>query len=71
MLAEVSTSEISKKQKPKGLEENKKVAQRGGFAAKKARLEIEKQTGESVITAKNAKILKGKQPPSLPNKSNK
>ena len=71
MLAEASTTEISKKQKPKGLEENKKVAQRGGFAAKKARLEIEKQTGESVITAKNAKILKGKQNPSLPNNSNK
>lgn len=58
MLAEASTTEISKKQKPKGLEENKKVAQRGGFAAKKARLEIEKQTGESVIIAKNAKLLK-------------
>ncbi len=71
MLAEASTTEISKKQKPKGLEENKKVAQRGGFAAKKARLEIEKQTGESVITNKNAKLLKGKQKLSLPDKSNK
>lgn len=71
MLAEASTTEISKKQKPKGLEENKKVAQRGGFAAKKARLEIEKQTGESVITNKNVKLLKGKQKLSLPDKSNK
>lgn len=71
MLAEASTTEISKKQKPKGLEENKKVAQRGGFAAKKARLEIEKQTGESVITNKNAKLLKGKQKLSLSDKSNK
>ena len=71
MLAEASTTEISKKQKPKGLEENKKVAQRGGFAAKKARLEIEKQTGESVITNKNAKLLRCKQNTSLPNKSNK
>jgi len=53
MLAEASTTEISKKQRPKGLEENKKVAQRGGFAAKKARIEIEKQTGESVLTSKN------------------
>jgi hypothetical protein len=60
MLAEASTTEISKKQKPKGLEANKKVAQRGGFAAKKARLEIEKQTGESVVISKNAKISKGK-----------
>ena len=71
MLAEASTTEISKKQKPKGLEENKKVAQRGGFAAKKARLEIEKQTGESVITNKNAKLLRGARKLSLPGKSNK
>jgi len=57
MLAEASTTEISKKKKPKGLENNKQVARAGGIAAKKARLEIEKQTGESVITAKSAKIL--------------
>jgi len=60
MLAEASTTEISKKQKPKGLENNKQVARKGGSAAKKARLEIEKQTGESVITTKNAKKLMGK-----------
>ena len=71
MLAEASTTEISKKKKPQGLENNKRVARAGGFAAKKARIEIEKQTGESVITARNAKILKGKQNPSLPDKSNK
>jgi len=71
MLAEVSTTEISKKQKPKGLKENKKVAQRGGFAAKKARLEIEKQTGEGVVTNKKAKLLKRKQKSSLSNKNNK
>ena len=71
MLAEASTTEISKKKKPQGLENNKQVARAGGFAAKKARLEIEKQTGESVITARNAKILKGKQNPSLPNKNKK
>ncbi|MEK7192773.1 MAG: Bro-N domain-containing protein [Patescibacteria group bacterium] len=58
MLAEASTTEISKKKKPKGLESNKQVARAGGFAARKARLEIEKQTGESIITGKNAKILK-------------
>jgi len=71
MLAEASTTEISKKKKPQGLENNKQVARAGGFAAKKARLEIEKQTGESVITARNAKILKGKRNPSLSDKSNK
>jgi len=57
MLAEASTTEISKKRKPKGLENNRKVAKAGGLAAKKARNEIEKQTGESVITSRNAKGL--------------
>ena len=71
MLAEVSTAEISKKKKPKGLENNKQIAKEGGFAAKKARLEIEKQTGESVITSKSSKFLKAKQMPALPDKNNK
>ena len=71
MLAEVSTAEISKKKKPKGLEGNRQVAKEGGFAAKKARLEIEKQTGESVITSKNAQLLKAKKRPALPEKNNK
>ncbi len=57
MLAEASTAEISKKKKPEGWESNKQVARRGGVAAKKARIEIEKQTGESVIVSKNAKNL--------------
>ena len=57
MLAEASTTEISRKKKPKGLENNKQIARAGGTAAKKARLEIERQTGESVITAKNARVL--------------
>jgi len=71
MLAEASTTEISKKKKPKGLENNKQIAKEGGFAAKKARLEIERQTGESVITGKNSKRLQAKQKPSLPDKNNK
>ncbi len=54
MLAEASTTTISKKQKPKGLNENKRVARKGGKAAKEARLVIEKETGESVITSENA-----------------
>ena len=66
MLAEASTTEISQKKKPDGLEDNKKIARKGGIAAKKARLEIEKQTGESVITAHNARILTEKQMKSLP-----
>lgn len=60
MLAEASTTVISKKQKPKSLDENKKVARKGGYAAKKARVEVEKQIGESIITSKNAKQLRVK-----------
>jgi hypothetical protein len=57
MLAEASTTEISKEKKPQGIEENIDVAQKGGNAAKKARLEIEKQTGKSIVSSKNAKEL--------------
>lgn len=71
MLAEASTTEISKKKTPRGLESNKQVARLGGTAAKKARIEIEKQTGESVIFSKNAKSLMSKEKKSLPDKDNK
>ena len=57
MLAETATTEISKKQKPIGLEKNKIVARKGGFVAKKARMVIEKETGEKVISSKNHKSL--------------
>jgi hypothetical protein len=50
MLAEVSTKEISKLKKPEGLGSNVKIAREGGTVAKKARNEIEKQTGKSVIS---------------------
>ncbi len=58
MLAEASTTEISKENKPKGFSANKVVAKKGGYAAKKARLEIEKQTGKSIVSSKNAKELR-------------
>ena len=57
MLAEASTAEISKEQKPKGLNENKKVAKKGGNVAKQARITLEKQTGKSIISPKNATEL--------------
>ncbi|MCD4818082.1 MAG: Bro-N domain-containing protein [Candidatus Cloacimonetes bacterium] len=57
MLAEASTTEISKKKKPAGLNENINIARKGGNVAKKARIEIEKQTDESVVTKNNAKKL--------------
>ena len=60
MLAEASTTEISKKKKPKNLDENKKVAKEGGNVAKQARITLEKQTGESVISPRNVKALQNK-----------
>lgn len=53
-LGEIATRELAKKHRPYGLEENKKVANMGGHAAKVARNDIEKNLGESVVTRKNA-----------------
>ncbi|PIU73797.1 hypothetical protein COS78_00400 [Candidatus Shapirobacteria bacterium CG06_land_8_20_14_3_00_40_12] len=50
MLAEASTTEISKVKKPKNFPENRKVAQEGGGVAGVARKEIENKTGKSVIS---------------------
>lgn len=54
MLAETSTTDISKTVEPQGLEENKQVARRGGRIAGNARKELEAETGRPVITSKNA-----------------
>lgn len=54
MLAETATKDIANAANPQGLEENKKVAKRGGSIAGNARKEIEHETGKSVITSKNA-----------------
>lgn len=54
MLAEATTTELSKVEEPETFEENKEVAQRGGSVAGNARKEIEAQTGKPIITSKNA-----------------
>lgn len=54
MLAEASTKDISKSAKPKGLEENQKVARRGGRVAGVARQALEAETGQPVITSQNS-----------------
>ena len=54
MLAEATTTELTKTIKPKGLEENRKVAKEGGSIAGKARKEIEERTGKPVISPKNS-----------------
>jgi hypothetical protein len=63
MLAEATTTEISKKKKPSGLEQSKHVAREGGEIAGTARKAIEQKTGASVLSAQNTKqlgIRKGK-----------
>lgn len=58
MLAETSTTEISKSKKPKSFPENRQVARDGGGVAGNARKEIEIKTNRNVITSKNAKQLR-------------
>lgn len=53
MLGEKVTTEISQKEQPNGMPENKKVAKRGGGVAGKARKETEKELGRSVISKTN------------------
>ena len=57
MLAEASTTSISRTEQPEGLEENRKVARRGGRIAGNARRELEQETGRPVVTAENAQTL--------------
>ena len=55
MLAEVTTTAISKSRKPETFVESKAIAKEGGDVAKDARLNIEKRTGNIVISPANAK----------------
>jgi len=57
MLAEATTTEISKKKKPVTFEQSKKIAKQGGTIAGNTRKEIEAKTGDKIVTAKNAKQL--------------
>lgn len=57
MLSEATTTEISRVEKPNGMEANKNVAKRGGLVAGNARKEIESQTGRPVVVCDNAKTI--------------
>jgi hypothetical protein len=57
MLAETSTTELSKKERPKTFTASKKVARKGGEVAGNARRDLEKKLGNSVISPLNAKGL--------------
>ena len=57
MLAETSTTDISKTEQPQSFSENMDVARKGGEVAGIARKALEERTGKPVITAKNASQL--------------
>jgi hypothetical protein len=60
MLAEATTTEISKEKKPKTFDENRHIANQGGTIAGNTRREIEEKTGKKVVTGHNAKPLYGR-----------
>ena len=60
MLAEATTTEISKEKKPKTFSENQTIARQGGTIAGNTRREIEEKTGKGVVTGHNAKRLNPK-----------
>ncbi len=58
MLAEATTTEISKEKKPGTFEENRSIAQQGGTIAGNTRKAIEEKSGKKIVTPQNAKVLK-------------
>ena len=57
MLAEATTTEISKEKQPETFDENKIIAKQGGTVAGNARKEIEEKTGKKVVSKLSAKHL--------------
>ncbi len=57
MLAEATTTEISKQKQPKNFKESKTIAKQGGTIAGNTRKEIEQKTGKSVVSQSAAKKL--------------
>ena len=62
MLAEATTTEISKEKKPKTFSENKKIANQGGTIAGNTRKEIEEKTGKKIVSKLNAKNIDERKP---------
>lgn len=60
MLAEATTTEISKEKNPASFKDNQKIARQGGTIAGNTRREIELKTGKKVITRQSAKQLSQK-----------
>ena len=68
MLAEATTTEISKEKKPENFEENRKIAKQGGKIAGNTRKEIEKKTGKKIVSKTNANELTKKETKQLSDK---
>ena len=60
MLAEATTTEISKEKNPKTFEDSRKIAKQGGTIAGNTRKEIEEKTGKKVVIKLNAKQIEQK-----------
>jgi hypothetical protein len=60
MLAEATTTEISKEKNPKSFDDNKIIARQGGIIAGNTRKEIEAKSGKKIVSPLNAKKLKSK-----------
>ena len=58
MLAEATTTEISREKLPAGFEENREIAQQGGTIAGNTRKAIEATSGKPIISSRNAKQVK-------------
>ena len=62
MLAEATTTQISRNENPKGMAESAGIARRGGAVANDARKAVERETGQSVVSPLNAtRIAQGEE----------
>ena len=57
MLAEATTTEISKEKNPKDFEDSREIAKQGGTIAGNTRKEIEEKTGKKIVSKQNAKQI--------------
>ena len=65
MLAELTTSNITKEEHPETMSEHARVAERGGSVAKVAKEAFEKQTGKKVVSSMSMKRYIESQQPKL------
>jgi len=57
MLAEATTTELSKEKSPRGYQESAEIAQQGGEIAGETRKQIENKTGKPICTPKHGVSL--------------